>query len=210
MCAKTATVSTGTVLDLSHSGDIDGSGRRQLDQTAVHELRRGTSFLTKGRATLWFGGFRYIVAADSIVDLGCSGHAGGPANLPSLNVEMGSASVKTGGASTYGTLATSEMLLDPYADKAMGVTLARTPKGDPTVQDVVNVGPSALRFGKAVARQSGHHGAYLNITPYIGAQRRTNGLCHQAHGATITSSAIKGGSVQGTVRYRSLAPFSPR
>jgi hypothetical protein len=209
-CAKTASVTSGTVHDLSATGRVDASGQRRLNRTAVHHLRRGTYYATTGPAALRFGGFAYTVAAGSIFDLGCSGPAGGPADLPSLNVEMGSASVRTGGASSFGTLAANEMLVDPYANKEMGITLTRTPKGDPTLQDVVNWGPAALRVGRAVAEQTRATGAYLNITPYIGSKRRTNGQCHQAHGATITSTAVKGGYLSGKVRYSGLAPFSPR
>src|SRR5436305_1115484 len=86
VCAKTASVRAGTVLDLGASGGLDASGHRHLDQTAVHHARRGTYYVTTSPVVLRFGGFVFTVADDSIFDIGCSGQAGGPARLPSLNV----------------------------------------------------------------------------------------------------------------------------
>ncbi|MEA2157001.1 MAG: hypothetical protein QOE11_3141 [Solirubrobacteraceae bacterium] len=196
-CAKTASVSHGTVLVLAGGGD-------------AKTLRRGPYYVTTGPATVHFGHAAYKVGADTIFDLACSGAAGGAADTPSVNVEMGSASVRTGGASSFGTLSSDEMLLDPYADKKMRIKVTRTPMGDPTIEDAVAQGPSALRLGTTVAKQVGGAGAFLNITPFVGSAHRTNGQCHQAHGATTVTTAFANRYPQGTVTYSGLAPFSPR
>ena len=92
----------------------------------------------------------------------------------------------------------------------MRFRLTRVPTGDPTLADVLAPGgPATLRFAAVKARRTAGSG-YLNVTPYIGEEHRTNGLCHQSRGAKIVSTAFEGGYLTGTVSYRRLAPFSPR
>jgi hypothetical protein len=208
LCAKTAHVVSGDVYDLS-KGAYDPANGLTLPPTSVSKLYRNVMFVATSPAELSFGGFAYLLSADTIVSLSCSGGSAATAVDPMLIVKMGSVSVQTGGSDTKGTISSGEMLLDPYANRRMTFSLTRTPKDDPTLTDVLKNGPGTLQFGTAKAVRTGGHG-YINVTPYIGKERRTNGLCHQSRGALIVSSSLHGGYLTGSVDYTKLARFSPR
>jgi hypothetical protein len=208
LCAKTAKVVSGSIYDMS-KGAYDPSSGLTLPPTASTTLSRNRMFATTRATTLRFGGFTYRLKAETIVSLACSGAAGAKAVDPMLNLKLGSASVSTGSKRHKGTIASDEMLLDPYANKRMTFSLTRVPSGDPTLADVLAHGPGTLQFATVKAARTGGSG-YLNVTPYIGKAHRTNGLCHQSRGAKIVSTAFRGGYLTGSVSYRRLAPFSPR
>ncbi len=208
-CATTAKVVSGSIYDLSE-GTYDPSSGLTLPPEASTTLERNRMFATTSATKLRFGGFTYRLRAETIVALACSGAAGARADDPMLVVKMGSASVRTGDKRHKGSISSDEMLLDPYANRRMRFRLTRVPTGDPTLADVLAPGgPATLRFAAVKARRTAGSG-YLNVTPYIGEEHRTNGLCHQSRGAKIVSTAFHGGYLTGSVSYRRLAPFSPR
>jgi hypothetical protein len=208
LCATTAKVVSGSIYDMS-KGAYDPARGLTLPPNASTKLRRNRMFATTRATTLRFGGFTYRLKAETIVSLACSGAHGARADDPMLNVKLGSASVRTGSKRHKGTIASEEMLLDPYANKRMTFSLTRVPTGDPTLADVLAHGPGTLQFGAAKATRIAGSG-YLNVTPYIGEAHRTNGLCHQSRGAEIVSTGLHSGYLTGSVSYRRLAPFSPR
>jgi hypothetical protein len=208
LCAKTAKVVSGSIYDLSE-GAYDPSSGLTLPPKASTTLRRNRMFATTSATRLSFGGFTYRLKAETIVSLACSGAAGARADDPMLIVKLGSASVRTGSKRHKGSISSDEMLLDPYANKRMTFSLTRVPTGDPTLADVLSHGPGTLQFAAVKAERTAGSG-YLNVTPYIGKARRTNGLCHQSQGAKIVSTAFKAGYLTGSVSYQRLAPFSPR
>jgi hypothetical protein len=209
LCATTADVVSGSIYDLSE-GTYDSATGLTLPPETSTTLERNRMFATTTATRLRFGGFTYRLKAETIVALACSGAAGAPADDPMLVVKMGSASVRTGGRSHKGSISSDEMLLDPYANRRMRFSLTRVPTGDPTLAEVLAPGgPETLRFATVKARRTSRHG-YLNVTPYIGSENRTNGLCHQSRRVKIVSTDYKGGYLNGSVSYRSLAPFSPR
>ena len=208
LCATTANVVSGSIYDLS-AGAYDPSSGLTLPSKASTTLRRNRMFATTRATKLSFGGFTYQLKAETIVSLACSGAAGAKADDPMLIVKMGSASVRTGSKRHKGSISSDEMLLDPYANKRMTFSLTRVPKGDPALAEVLAHGPGTLQFAAVKATRTAGSG-YLNVTPYIGKARRTNGLCHQSRGAKIVSTAFNGGYLTGSVSYRRLAPFSPR
>jgi hypothetical protein len=202
-CPTRAHVTKGVANELSGTGE-----------TATHTVRHGPLYAVEQPLTLRYGGFRFHVGGGSIIGLNCSGAAGTSAvSDPMLDLQMGRASVATGGRSHMGTIGTNEMLLDPYADRRMTIAAERVPKGAPSLAEVLATGPSALDLGRSSAHRTAGSG-YINITPHIGYVRRTNGLCHQARGARIESRGYRANDgvlwTRGRVHYLGLAPFSPR
>jgi hypothetical protein len=208
-CASTAKVVTGTVVSTVDTV-YDAMGTPTMSTKALSTVRRGPLYIATTPVALSFQGFTFKLGQNAIFGLNCSGAAGDPKAMDAMiDLRMGSASVRTGGGKRWGTIGTEEMLLDPYAGKRMTISASRTPKGDPTVLDVLRAGPGALRFGRSEVTHDG--AGYVNITPHIGRVRRTNGLCHQALGATIGSTGMTSdGYLKGSIAYRGLWSGSPR
>ncbi|MCW3013297.1 MAG: hypothetical protein JWO02_389 [Solirubrobacterales bacterium] len=209
-CAKRAEVLSGAV-DRLGAVRRTGDAPPTVDRTAVRRLdrRSGSYYVTGSDSVVAFQHLHYHVDAHTIFDLECGGAAGEAARAAVLNVSMGAASVSVEAGGTGG-LATDEGYLDPYANKAQSFRISRVPRGAPSLKDVL-LSTAPPQFGTTVGTQiaGAAHGAYMNITPYVGAKA---GQCHQAHGTQLVSTGIDAAHqrYRGQATYTGLANFSPR
>lgn len=203
-CSKSATVVSGETVDVSRS-TRDEEGIPTLDDTPIKHPLRDSQYVATKATVLTFGGARYRLAKDTFFALDCAGNAGQrDLEVHFLQVESGVGTL-TARAGKQDGIGGREGGAYNHAGKAMTVTVRRVVKGNPSVQEMLDEG---FNFGTTTFRQSG--GGWAAITPHIGRSRRTNGLCHYAHGAVLRSTGASGGFLTGTVKWRELAPFSPR
>jgi len=208
-CARTAKVTSGKVLEAT-SIPLDAQGNPDLDQPARTILRRGTFYYAARRSAITMQRSRFTVLEGAIFGLSCWGRvATGDATYPMLDVDRGTARVVARAGRPAG-LTSAELLSDPYADGGMTFSLTRTPRGEPSLAEILASSPgraTLLRYGTTRSRKSAG-GGYVNFTPYVG---RNPGLRRQAQAARATStSRARDGSLRGTARFTGLAPFSPR
>lgn len=208
-CAKTATVTSGKVLK-AFSIPLDAQGDPDLDQPARTTLRRGVFYYAAERSAITMQRSRYVVLEGAIFGLSCWGRVStGDATYPMLDIDRGTARVVTRARRPAG-LTSAELLADPYADRGMTFSLTRTPRGEPSLKELLAPSPGAsslLRYGTTRSRKTAGDG-YVNFAPYVG---RNPGLRRQAKTARATStSRAADGSLRGTASFTGLAPFSPR
>lgn len=208
-CARTAKVTSGKVLK-AFSIPLDAQGNPDLDQPRSTTLRRGVFYYAAQRSAITMQRSRYTVLPGAIFGLSCWGRVTtGDATYPMLDLDRGTARVVTRTGRPAG-LTSAELLADPYADRAMTFSLTRTPRGEPTLAELLASSPGApalLRYGATRSRKTAGTG-YVNFAPYVG---RNPGLRRQAKTARATStSRAADGSLRGTARFTGLAPFSPR
>lgn len=204
-CSRKATVTSGTVLSMS-TATVAEDGTQQLDPTPQKKLNGIMVYTSSTAAKVKYQKVVYTLEAGAVFGLSCFGHSVAEgAKFPLITLYMGKATVKFRNGRP-GAVSAGEGLWDPYQEKAMTMTVTRTPKGKPTVDEVLQKGQGALMLGTVKVRKMAGKG-YLNVTPYVG---RKPGVCRQAKGGTFVSKRLAGGYLKGTSKFTSLAPFSAR
>jgi len=205
-CSRKATVTAGTVVDLTRT-TADAEGNPVLSTTPVSKLTGASRYVATGAATIKAGAVTYKLTKEAIFGLSCFGHSRAQgARYPAVILERGTATWTTARRKP-GAIISTEGLWDPYAEVALDAKVTRTPSGDPSLDRILREGPGVLRFGTAKVSRTTRKG-YLNITPYVG---RKSGLCRQGKGGTFTSTRFDSrGYAKGTSKFVGLASFSPR
>ena len=163
-------VESGATIDRGDPFHADSAAKIRF-QDVVYKLRRGSEFM-----------------------LACFGHTVKQGAIyPRLSLHTGHARL-IARAGAPGAISTNEAMADPFADRAMRITVRRAPR------------PSNPLFGKTtVDRLTGD--GYVNLTPYVGERP---GTCRQVDGGKLVSKKLVDGYFKGTARYRGYAPGSPR
>jgi hypothetical protein len=211
-CATEGDVLSGHVIDMLRTVR-NADGTATPDDTSIKHPKRNGLYGATEATELHFGGVAYELEPDTVFSLNCAGEAGS-AELKGANLDVGFGRATLHARSDHQDgISGDEGAAFNYADKEMEITVTRELRTKvTTLQELLDAGPSALRLGKTIVEQADpdkHH--WVGITPYIGRSRRTNGQCHYAHSAILTSTrSLGGGFVAGTVDYGVKAPFSPK
>lgn len=198
-CSRKATTTAGTVVDLTRATQAEDGGWQLPEQTVKH-LDAISVYAATSDVTVSYAKVTYRFEQGAIFMLSCFGHSRAEgAKYPSITLASGSVTAKFA-AGKPGAVSSPEGLWDPYASKAMTMTVTRAAKGAPTLDDVLANGLDALNFGTVKVKKTAGAG-YLNVTPYVGAKP---GVCRQALGGTFVSTRLQKGQIKGTSTFVGL------